>query len=119
MRIIIRKAYLSSVFIFSFAYLNAASIILNTRNATAWLPQQTITGVASGLSSQKIIWHCNNSSALAKVNAIGSFTFSCTLTTNNNIIWAEDVSHTIISDTIITHLATLLIAFYFNFFYKI
>ncbi len=90
----------SIIFIVSFFQIKASAIILNTKDATVWLPQQTITGSISGLSSNKIKWHVNNVSGLINTKANGTFSFSFTLTKTNNIIWVEDINHSIISDTI-------------------
>jgi len=94
------KLCLSIAFIISFLHVNAASIILNTKNATVWLPQQTISGVTSGLSSNKIKWHLNDTNGIATLRSNGTFSFSITLTTTDNIIWVEDVDHSVKSDTI-------------------
>src|ERR1700712_668404 len=94
------KICLSIAFIVSCLNVYASSIILNTKDATVWLPQQTISGSTSGLSSNKIKWHLNNTNGTATVHSNGTFSFSITLTTTDNIIWAEDVDHSITSDTI-------------------
>ena len=78
----------------------AASIILKTKNATVWLPQQTITGKLSGFVSNKLKWHLNNTTGFVNVHLNSTFSFSVILKSNNNIIWVEDEAHNIISDTI-------------------
>lgn len=84
-----------------YLFSNSASIILQTKNATVWLPQQNISGNISGFASNKLKWHLNNTSGLVNVHANGTFSFSVTLNTTHNIIWVEDVTHTnIASDTI-------------------
>ena len=79
---------------------HAASINLQTKDATVWLPQQTITGKISGFISNKLKWHLNNASGFANVHLNSTFSFSVTLKSTNNIIWVEDEAHNIISDTI-------------------
>ena len=87
--------------IFFFTYLHAAPIILNTKNATVWLPQQTITGkVLQTLSSNKLQWHINNKTGFIDIEKDQTFSFSFLLTQKDNSIWFEDDGHKIISDTI-------------------
>jgi cyclomaltodextrinase len=100
MKCVTRKIFLSIVILHFFSGAYSASILLNTRDATVWLPQQTITGNASGLSSNKIKWHVNNTSGIAIVRTNGTFSFFITLTTTNNIIWVEDADLSVKSDTI-------------------
>lgn len=78
----------------------AASIILQTKSATVWLPQQTITGKISGIAVIKLTWHLNNENGIINVKRDGSFSFSIILKSTNNIIWVEDEAHKVISDTI-------------------
>jgi glycosidase len=78
----------------------AASIILQTKSATVWLPQQTITGKISGIAVIKLTWHLNNENGIVNVKRDSSFSFSIILKSTNNIIWVEDEAHKIISDTI-------------------
>ena len=94
------KTYLLSLSIIFFSYANGGSITLDTRDATVWLPQQTITGSVSGLSSNKLKWHVNNISGTATVHSNSKFSFSCILTETKNIIWVEDAGGNIISDSI-------------------
>ena len=79
---------------------HAASINLQTKDATVWLPQQTITGKISGFKSNKLKWYLNNTSGFVNVKQNRSFSFSITLKSINNIIWIEDEAHNIMSDTI-------------------
>lgn len=79
---------------------HAASIILKTKSATVWLPEQTINGKISGFASTKLKWHLNNTSGFVNVRLNSTFSFSITLKSANNIIWIEDEAHKIISDTI-------------------
>ena len=94
------KIYFTATIIFLFFNANASSILLNTKDAVVWLPQQIISGNASGISSKKIKWHLNNTSGFVNMHQNGAFSFSITLTEKNNIIWVEDVMHTAASDTI-------------------
>lgn len=94
------KAWFVIIFLFSFIHVNSSPILLNTKDATVWLPQQNITGTASGFLLNKIKWHLNNKSGIVTLHQNGTFIFSITLTEKNNIIWVEDVHHSIISDTI-------------------
>ena len=79
---------------------HAASIVLQTKNATVWLPQQTIKGKISGFTSNKLKWHLNDTSGFANVHLNSTFSFSVTLKSTDNIIWIEDEAHNIVSDTI-------------------
>ena len=88
------------IFLLMVFYSNAASIILQTKNATVWLPKQTITGKISGFASNKLKWHLNNRSGFVNVHLNSTFSFPITLKSIDNIIWVEDEAHNIISDTI-------------------
>lgn len=78
-----------------------ASITLFTKDATVWLPQQTISGKVSGFNSKKIKWHLNNTSGFTSVQTNGTFNFSFILQNTTNLIWVEDASASnITSDTI-------------------
>ena len=88
------------IFLLMVFYSHAASIILQTKNATVWLPQQTITGKISGFASNKLKWHLNNRSGFVNVHLNSTFSFPITLKSIDNIIWVEDEAHNIISDTI-------------------
>ena len=79
---------------------HAASIILQTKDATVWLPQQTFNGKISGFVSNKLKWHLNNTSGFVNVHLNTTFSFSIMLKSKDNIIWVEDEAHNIISDTI-------------------
>ncbi len=94
------KLYLSIALLFFLVHVNAASIILDTKDAVVWLPEQTISGKISGFNSDKIKWHLNNTSGYAEVAKDGSFNFSVLLKPKENIIWVEDVSSSKTSDTI-------------------
>ncbi len=84
-------------------YTSASSIILHARNATVWLPQQTIAGSVSGFYTKKIRVHFNDSIFSVAVNAQQNFSFNLLLKKKENIIWAESGNKRddIISDTII------------------
>ncbi len=79
---------------------HGASITLQTKNATVWLPQQTVTGKIAGFAATKLKWHLNNTSGFVNVKPGGSFNFLITLKATKNSIWVEDVAHKTVSDTI-------------------
>lgn len=83
-----------------FNYENASSILLNTKDAVVWLPQQTISGNISGFSSNRLQWHLNSTNGFVHIDKNGTFSFSIRLSEKDNVIWVEDVSHNIVSDTI-------------------
>jgi cyclomaltodextrinase len=80
----------------------AASIILHTKNATAWLPQQTIKGELADFKTTSVTIHHNDSAFVIEVK--DGVYFSCSLTLHNerNKIWVEALneSETIVSDTV-------------------
>jgi len=95
-----RKIYSAFISLLLLSQLHASSIILNTKNATVWLPQQIITGKTKNLSSNKLKWHVNNASGNITIKQNGTFCFSIVLTATNNIIWADDSLYGATSDTI-------------------
>ena len=56
--------------------LHAASIILHTKNATVWLPYQTIQGEITGESLSQLVVHINDSDFVIKVDSMQTFSFS-------------------------------------------
>ncbi len=97
------------VLLFTTAYLlclsglKAGSIILHTRNAVAWLPQQTIEGTLIGFKANTITIHQDTNVFTVTVNQKNAFSFSLTLHDNNNRIWAHTTDHgTIVSSDTIT-----------------
>ena len=69
--------------------IGASAIILHAKNATVWLPQQTITGSVSDLNIKKVAVHFNDSSFFVSIDAQQNFTFNLLLKKKVNTIWAE------------------------------
>ncbi len=81
---------------------NAASIVLHTRDAVAWLPQQTIQGSLIGFTAKTVMVHHDKKTFSIQVNKDNSFTFSLELHDANNNIWIEanNKTTTVFSDTV-------------------
>ena len=79
----------------------AASIVLHSRDATAWLPQQTIQGSVTGFRTKTVLIHLDEKTFPVAVN---DSIFQCSFVLHDGInkIWAEsrDNKQTIVSDTI-------------------
>jgi len=90
MNSITRLVLLSSITCFLFfSELKAASIILHTHNAEAWLPQQTITGALIDFTAKTIIVHQDDKAFTIAINNNSSFSFPLILHDNNNSIWVQ------------------------------
>lgn len=91
---------------YSFSGLKAGSIVLHTRNAVAWLPQQTIEGALLNFKAKTITVHQDTDSFTVAVNSNNSFSFSLRLHANTNSIWvqANDSNIVVSSDTVMLQL---------------
>lgn len=98
-RIVLRL--LLFLFLLPVSWLYAASIILHSRDAVAWLPQQTIRGSLAGFTSKQIIIHHDKKTFSIRVDD-SSFQFSFVLHDGINHIWAEtrNKENQILSDTV-------------------
>lgn len=80
------------------------SITLNKKDAEVWYPEQTITGKVSGIETNQITVHYEDSTFLVSVNRDHNFSFQLTLRDKKNRIWAEvpfqEQSAIVISDTL-------------------
>ncbi len=97
-----KKLYSFIFFIFLLLDASASAIILHAKNATVWLPQQTINGSVSGLNTKKLTVHFNDSIFFVSADAHQNFIISLLLKKKVNTIWVEAGSkqnHTT-SDTI-------------------
>ncbi|TKK71993.1 hypothetical protein FC093_02995 [Ilyomonas limi] len=85
-----------------FSELKAGSIVLHTRDAVAWLPQQTIQGTLVDFTTKTITVHHDTTAFTITVNNDNSFSFSLTLHDDDNHIWvhANDGNNRVISDTV-------------------
>src|SRR3954447_21350868 len=100
------------VLLFAIAYLlclsglKAGSIVLHTRSAVAWLPQQTIEGTLIGIKAKTITIHKDTNVFTVAADKKNAFSFSLTLHDNNNHIWAHVTDHDTIvsSDTVMLQL---------------
>ncbi len=95
--------YFFLIFLIFFIQKNdAQSIRLHVKDATAWLPQQTITGELKDFNSARIIIHQDESQFSQAVKNDGSFTFNLTLHDAKNKIWVEanKGSSLVTSDTV-------------------
>lgn len=91
-------------FISDFVYtssVRAASVVLHSRNAVAWLPQQTMQGSLVGFLAKSIIIHQDNKTFGVTVTD-SVFQFSFVLHDGTNMIWAEAANNgkRIVSDTV-------------------
>ncbi len=91
-----------SLLLLKYSNLNAASIVLHTKNATVWLPQQIITGEIKDFNVKSILLYVNDFPYVTEVKNF-KFSVSVLLKEVNNKIWAEgkDSQQTFVSDTII------------------
>src|SRR4051794_24994153 len=82
---------ITSVFLLAFLYcsfpLYAASVVLQTRDALAWLPQQTVKGSLVSFTAKWVTVHHDAKAFTVAVNKDNSFTFSLVLHDHNNRIW--------------------------------
>ncbi|RYZ92776.1 MAG: hypothetical protein EOP47_30005, partial [Sphingobacteriaceae bacterium] len=94
---------LSSIFILFFVMAIsgqcfADAIILHKKNATIWLPQQSITGEVTGFTTGSVTIHHNQKQFEVKV--IGN-KFSFTIQAQkDNRVWATVAGKNISSDTV-------------------
>src|SRR4051794_3033411 len=81
----------------------AAAIVLNGRNAVAWLEQQTLTGRLNDFFTEQVTVRCNNHSFEITVRKDSTFSFVITLQKGVNKINVETSSSAsrISSDTLI------------------
>jgi glycosidase len=84
-----KKFYCFISFLFLIHGVWASAIILHAKNATVWLPQQTITGSVVDLNTKSIIVHFNDSSFFVPVDAQQNFNIILLLKKKVNKIWAE------------------------------
>jgi len=84
-----KKFYCFIIFLLSLHNVWASAIILHAKNATVWLPQQTITGSVVGFNTKSITVHFNDSSFFVPVNAQQNFNIIFLLKKKVNKIWAE------------------------------
>ena len=84
-----KKFYCLINFIVAINFAYAGSIILHTKNATVWLPQQSVSGNIFNLNANIITVHVNDSTFTIPVKAQGEFVFSVLLKQKNNSIWVE------------------------------
>ncbi len=84
----------------------AASIVLHTRDAVAWLPQQTIQGSLVGMKAKKVTVHQDMRTFTVAVEKDHSFSFSLSLHDDKNHIWvtANEDGKTVQSDTVVLQL---------------
>ncbi len=67
---------------------HAASVVLHSRDAVAWLPEQTMRGSVYGIRAKTIVIHLDNETFAVAVNE-GVFRFSFVLHEGVNAVWAE------------------------------
>lgn len=97
----IKKSICFTICIVFSLQLHAASIILYTKSATVWLPEQTIHGEVKDIFSDHVIVHINDSNFTVKVDSLQTFSFSVLLRKKMNKIWIQGKSSPgIISDTV-------------------
>jgi glycosidase len=84
----------------------AASIVLHTKNAVAWLPQQTIRGTLEGFRKKQVTVHQDSNTFIVAVAKGNSFQFSLLLHNDTNRIWVSvnDSGSIVSSDTVILQL---------------
>ena len=79
----------------------AGAIVLNHRDAVAWLEKQTITGKVNGFYTNELMVCCNNNSFKIFVEKDSMFSFIVTLQKGKNIILVKTISGIFkVSDTL-------------------
>ena len=80
---------LSVVLVFIFSESVASPIILHSKDAVVWHPEQKITGELSGFTAEEVIVHHDQHSFPVKVTDGNRFSFHLTLRGRENKIWVE------------------------------
>lgn len=91
--------------LFALPKLGLAGIILHQKNATVWLPVQTISGKIQGLKAVRLTLHLNQASFIVALKADSSFVIQIDLNQQINKIWVtSDADLNTSSDTLVLEL---------------
>lgn len=95
----VRLFFIFSVFIFGEG--DTSSILLHTKDAIVWHPEQRITGELSGFTAEKVIVHHNQFSFSVDITDDRKFSFELILQDEENKIWLTVPGDpAIVSDTL-------------------
>jgi glycosidase len=88
MKLFLKITFLLSI-VFAGGRVYAAAITLDEKDATVWLPMQSITGRVLGSNAHNLKLYCNGVSYPVNINADSTFKVTVKLADGENKIWAS------------------------------